>query len=272
MTAAEGSRVAKNVLAVGSGKGGVGKSTVALNLAIALAETGFEVGLLDADVHGPNIPLLVNLARKVPARSWTLWRNPELGEHRIEPVVEHGVRIVSTGFIVAEDQPLTWDAGLVSVLVRQLVVEVEWGELDHLVVDLPPGTGHVQQELVKQLPLTGAILVVTPQDVAHLDARKALVMFRDGGVPVLGAVENMSGMVCPHCSEPIDVFHPVTDDRSIWARGVERLGEVPLDPEVSRAGDAGRPILVAAPDSPRAWAFRGVANRIVQRTEARSGR
>lgn len=244
------------VVAVGSGKGGVGKSTVALNVALALGELGRATGILDADVYGPNIPLMLNLARQRPARSWTLAR---AGGHKIEPVEVHGVKVMSSGFIVAEDQPLNWDENLIRVLVRQFLHEVTWGDLDVLVVDLPPGTGAVQQALVQELKPDGVVLVVTPQDVAHLDARKSLAALESAGVRVLGAVENMTPLGCPHCGGRVEVFHPVRADRAIWAHGVRKLGEVPLDPDVGRPGE---PLLVSRPRSPQAWALRQVADRI----------
>lgn len=244
------------VVAVGSGKGGVGKSTVALNMALALSEMGRATGILDADVYGPNIPLMLNLARQRPAKSWTLAR---AGGHSIEPIEVHGIKVMSSGFIVAEDQPLNWDASLIRFLVRQLLHEVTWGELDVLVVDLPPGTGDVQAALVSELRPHGVVLVVTPQDVAHLDARKSLAALEAAGVRVLGAVENMTPLGCPHCGGRVEVFHPVREDRAIWAHGVEQLGAVPLDPEIGRPG---MPLLVSRPQSPQAWALRQVADRV----------
>lgn len=252
-------------IAVGSGKGGVGKSTVSVNLALALAEMGEPTGLLDADVYGPNIPLMFNLARHRPAEYWTLAR---AGGTRIAPVEQHGIKLASAGFIAAEEQPLVWDAGLVDVLLGQLVNDVVWGDLSYLVVDLPPGTSTIPQAVIGRLDLAGAIVVVTPQDVAHLDARRAVLMFRDKGVRVLGGVENMSGMACPHCGESIEVFHPVRDDRSVWSLGVERMCRVPMDPELSRAVDTGRPLMVVAPESSAAAAFRSLARLVVEAVAA----
>lgn len=247
-------------IAVGSGKGGVGKSTVSVNLALALAERG-PTGLLDADVYGPNIPLMFNLARHRPAEYWTLAR---AGGMRIAPVERHGIKLASAGFIAAEEQPLVWDAGLVDVLLSQLVNDVVWGDLSFLVVDLPPGTSTIPQAVIGRLDLSGAIVVVTPQDVAHLDARRAVTMFRDKEVKVLGGVENMSGMTCPHCGEVVEVFHPVREDRSVWSLGVERLCRIPIDPELSRAVDSGHPLMVVAPQTTAAQAFRTLAGRVVK--------
>lgn len=253
---------ARRVVAIGSGKGGVGKSTVTLNVALALAERGDSVGVLDADVYGPNIPLLMNLARYKPAKSWTLWR---AGAKRVEPLEQWGMKVMSAGFIVAEGQALTWGANLVSALLDQLVRGVEWGDLDYLLVDLPPGTADILQSLVRMVALAGLVVVVTPQDVAHLDARKALEAARKAEVSVLGGVENMATMRCPHCDGQVDVFHRVREDRSIWSQGVDKLGEIPLDPEMSRAGDTGHPLMLSRPDSPQAAALRTVAWRLASK-------
>ena len=220
-------RPAKYIVAVGSGKGGVGKSTVSLHIALALARRGLAVGLLDADVYGPDIPLMVNLTRHDEARRWDFWRG---GDVRHEPIESHGIRIMSVGFLLGERQALTLGAPLLTAALRQLVHQVEWGELDILLLDLPPGTADLQQQLVGVVSLDGAVLVVGPQDVAHLDARKFLTFLREMDVPVLGAVENMSGLQCPHCGELIEVFTPVTEARSVWAEGVLLLGRIPVDP------------------------------------------
>jgi ATP-binding protein involved in chromosome partitioning len=220
-------RPAKYIVAVGSGKGGVGKSTVSLHIALALARRGLAVGLLDADVYGPDIPFKDNLTRHVDARRCDFWRG---GDVRHEPIESHGIRIMSVGFLLGERQALTLGAPLLTAALRQLVHQVEWGELDILLLDLPPGTADLQQQLVGVVSLDGAVVVVGPQDVAHLDARKFLGFLRETDVPVLGAVENMSGLQCPHCGELIEVFTPVTEARSVWAEGVLLLGRIPLDP------------------------------------------
>ena len=221
---------ARSVLAVGSGKGGVGKSTVTLQLALACARRGLRVGVLDADLYGPDIPLMVGISRHEQARQWQLWRR---GGMSLEPIERHGLRLMSVGFLLAETQALAMAAPLLTAALRQLVLEVEWGELDVLLVDLPPGTADLQQQLVDVVSLDGAIVVVGPQDVAHLDARKFVAFLRDARVPILGGIENMSGLVCPHCHETIDVFPPVADERAVWADGVAVLGRVPMDPRLA---------------------------------------
>jgi ATP-binding protein involved in chromosome partitioning len=218
---------ARYVVAVGSGKGGVGKSTVSLHVALALARRGLAVGLLDADVYGPDIPVMLNLARREDAGRWDFWRR---GDVHHQPIESHGIQIMSVGFLLGERQALTLGAPLLTAALRQLVHQVEWGQLDVLLLDLPPGTADLQQQLVGVVSLDGAVVVVGPQDVAHLDARKFLSFLRDADVPVLGAVENMSGLECPHCGEQIDVFRPVPEPRSVWAEGVPLLGRIPLDP------------------------------------------
>lgn len=257
---------ARFVVAVGSGKGGVGKSTVSLNLALALAERGLSVGLLDADMYGPNIPLMVGLTRKTWTGDWTVVRKGK--QIAIQPVERYGLKIMSAGFLLGEDQPMIFEALTVRMLLTQLVRQVAWGELDYLLIDLPPGTADLQQNLLHDLSLSGVVLVVTPQDVAHLDGKKALQHYRRAGVPILGAIENMSGFLCPHCGQPIDIFARVPLSRAIWAMDVEKLGAVPLDPTISQAGDTGHPLLVAQPASPQATAFRQIAQRLVEKLQA----
>lgn len=253
---------ARATLAVGSGKGGVGKSTISLNLALALAETGAKVGLCDADVYGPDIPRMVNVARKKRTRSWDLWRSEDAGGMRLPPVEIYGLKIMSTGFLMGEDQSLEMGAELIDLIVRQFLEDVDWGELDFLVFDLPPGTADLQRHLMRRVSFTGALLVVTPQDVAHLDARKAVSMYRGAGVKVIGAIENMSWLKCPHCDERVQLFPIVTPERAIWSMGVDKLGELPMDLAMAQAGDAGRPLLIADPDSQQSHTFRQIATRV----------
>jgi ATP-binding protein involved in chromosome partitioning len=247
---------ARHVVAVASGKGGVGKSTIALNLALALRDRGLAVGLLDADVFGPNIPPMVNLTRTQPLARWALWREGGLG---LEPVERHGVKLMSAGFLLGEEQAFPWSAQTVEWVLRQLVYDVDWGVLDVLLVDLPPGTADLQQELVRTVPLAGALVVVGPQDVAHLDARKLVAMLRENDVRILGGVENMTAFACPHCGEPIEVFPTVREDRSLWAAGVERLAAIPLDPALAHAAEQGRPLLAGDRKGATADAFRTLA-------------
>jgi ATP-binding protein involved in chromosome partitioning len=220
-------RPARFVVAVGSGKGGVGKSTVSLHVAAALGRRGLAVGLLDADLYGPDIPLMVNLTRRERARQWELWRRTGI---RHEPIDRHGIRIMSVGFLLGERQALAMPALLLTAALKQLIEQVDWGSLDILLIDLPPGTADLQQQLLGVVALDGAVVVVGPQDVAHLDAQKFIDFLGDAGVRTLGGIENMSGLVCPHCGERIEVFTPVAAARSIWSQGVTNLGRIPLDP------------------------------------------
>lgn len=242
---------ARFVVAICSGKGGVGKSTVSLNLAVALAEQGREVGLLDADLYGPDIPRMVGIARTRDAKHLDLWRADAAPE---EPFERFGVKIMSAGFLLGEGQSLSLQSGLIDLLLIRLTRGVNWGDLDYLIVDLPPGTADLQQQLMQRLDLAGAVVIVTPQDVAHLDARRVLDLCRRAQVRVLGAIENMDGLACPHCEQRIDVFPRVANERSIWHAGVEKLGSIPLDPEVAIAGDRGTPI--------KGGAFTDLATRV----------
>jgi ATP-binding protein involved in chromosome partitioning len=222
---------ARHLVAVGSGKGGVGKSTVTVNLARALRRRGWNVGLLDADLYGPDIPLLLNLKREQEAKRWDFWRG---GDVRFEPLEHDGLQVMSVGFLLAERQALTFAAPLLGATLRQLIEQVEWRSRDVLLIDLPPGTADLQQALFGLVALAGAVVVVGPQDVAHLDAQKFVSFLRGADVRILGGVENMSGLLCPHCGERIEVFAPVAADRAIWSDGVELLGRVPLDPDLDR--------------------------------------
>jgi ATP-binding protein involved in chromosome partitioning len=259
---------AQFIIGVGSGKGGVGKSTVSLNLALALVEGGASVGLLDADLYGPNIPLMLGLTRSVWFGEWTMAsRTPTM----LEPIERFGIKVMSTGFIIAEDQPLALPGSTMQFLMSQLIWQVNWGNPRYLVVDLPPGTADIQQTLLREIGFAGAVLVVTPQDVAHLDGKKAVQQYRRAGVRILGAVENMSGFVCPHCGEYSAIFRPAPDVRAIWSMGVDRLGVVPLDPTISEGGDRGQPVLLSQPQSASARAFRSIAARLAARLEGQDG-
>jgi ATP-binding protein involved in chromosome partitioning len=247
----------KRVLAVASGKGGVGKSTVAANLAIALARKGFSVGLLDADIYGPSQQLMMG-ATGEPAAD---------GEGRILPLeATDGVKVMSFGYLVDADQPVIWRGPLLQKALEQFFGDVHWGELDYLVVDLPPGTGDVALTLCQNVPLAGAVIVTTPQDVALIDARKALHMFTKLETRVLGIVENMAGFRCPECGHVEHVFGAGGGARTADELGLPLLGSVPLDPAVVVGGDAGTPVVVDRPDSATAQAFTGVADAIADAT------
>jgi ATP-binding protein involved in chromosome partitioning len=246
-----------HVVAVSSGKGGVGKSTVAANLAAALAAMGRRVGLLDADVYGPNIPLMFGEKRKPRVTG-------AKGAEKIVPLEAHGVKLMSLGFLLEDEQPAIMRGPLVSGILRQFLEQVEWGELDYLIVDLPPGTGDAQLSLVQTVNIDGAVLVTTPQEVATGDVRRAARMFERVNARVLGVIENMTGMTCPHCGGLIDVFG--TGGGRLLADDLHLpfLGEVPLDPRVRRAGDDGVPTAVALPDSTAGAAFHAVASRVAE--------
>jgi ATP-binding protein involved in chromosome partitioning len=234
----------ENLIAVGSGKGGVGKTTVSVNLAVALGALGHKVGLLDADVYGPNVPRMMGIQDTPLAR----------GEW-IEPLEQHGIKLMSMGFLNPGDHPLIWRGPMLHSVVQQFLRRVDWGGLEYLIVDLPPGTGDVQLTLIQTAPISGAIVVTTPSDVSLEDARKAVAMFRQVRVEVLGIVENMSYLVCPHCRERVDVFSYGGGRRTAREMGVHFLGELPLDPEVRLGGDTGRPIALGNGSDPRAAAY-----------------
>jgi ATP-binding protein involved in chromosome partitioning len=223
-------------IAVVSGKGGVGKSTVTVGLAAALRDAGAAVGILDADLYGPDVPRMFGLTRTEPAAHVDL-----TGKRKLRPVEVAGVKVMSVQFLVSENQPLAWASSLTDALLVRLLQQTAWGDVDVLLIDLPPGTADVQQRIVTWADLTGAIVVVTPHDVAHLDAKKVVEMLRRSQVPILGGVENMSGLSCPHCGEHVTVFPDVDPARSIWVSGVERVLTLPLDPAMALAADVGRP-------------------------------
>jgi ATP-binding protein involved in chromosome partitioning len=243
-----------NLIAVGSGKGGVGKTTVAVNLAIALSKLGYKTGLLDADVYGPNVPLMMGTNQTPSA----------IGE-RIQPLEAYGVKLMSMGFLNPGDKPLVWRGPMLHSVIQQFLRGVDWGELDYLVIDLPPGTGDVQLSLVQTAPLTGAVVVTTPSDVSLEDARKAVHMFQQVRVPLLGIVENMSYLQCPHCNERIDVFSTGGGRRTATDMGVFFLAALPLDPQVRIGGDTGHPVATFGPEDPRAKDFYELATLVRMR-------
>ncbi|AFY43126.1 Mrp/NBP35 family ATP-binding protein [Nostoc sp. PCC 7107] len=244
----------KNILAVSSGKGGVGKSTVAVNVAVALAQTGAKVGLLDADIYGPNDPTMLGLGdAKIAVRS------TDKGEV-LEPAFNHGVKLVSMGFLIDKDQPVIWRGPMLNGVIRQFLYQVEWGELDYLIVDMPPGTGDAQLTLTQAVPMAGAVIVTTPQTVALLDARKGLRMFQQMNVPILGIVENMSYFIPPDMPDKqYDIFGSGGGNKTATELGVPLLGCVPLEISTRVGGDSGVPIVVAEPDSASAKALKAIA-------------
>lgn len=247
----------RHVIAVSSGKGGVGKSMVAANLAAAMAARGLQVGLLDADIYGPNIPLMfgVNARPRVTG---------EKGKEMIEPLEAHGVRLMSLGFLLDKEQPAIMRGPLISGVLKQFLEQVAWGALDMMVVDMPPGTGDAQLSLVQTIDLDGAVMVTTPQDISTGDVRRGVKMFERVNTRVLGIVENMSGLWCPHCGGEIDVFGSGGGEALAREMKLPFLGRVPLDPAVREAGDRGAPTVVSAPDSPAGQALQAIANAVLE--------
>jgi ATP-binding protein involved in chromosome partitioning len=246
----------QHVVAVASGKGGVGKSTVAANLAVRLGQLGFRTGILDADIYGPSLPMMFGLTGP-----------PRVEGHRMLPFHKHGIEVMSLGFILEVDTPVIWRGPMVMKAIEQMLGDVEWGPLDYLVVDLPPGTGDAQLTISQRVPLSGAVIVTTPQDIALIDARKGLAMFQKVNVPVVGIVENMSGFVCPHCGEMSEIFKSGGGERTAELLGCPFLGRVPLDPEIVRGGDAGIPVVVDAPDGPHGEVFRHIAEAVISQVD-----
>ncbi len=250
----------KNVIAVASGKGGVGKSTIAVNLAVALAQAGATVGLLDADITGPNIPLMMGLSGQPTATP----------TGKIAPLERYGVKVISIQFFVPEGQPIVWRGPLVGGAIQQFLTDVDWGELDYLVIDQPPGTSDAQLTLAQAIPISGTVLVTTPQDVALLDVDKALAMLKRMNVPVIGIVENMSAFVCPHCGEATEIFGRGGGERFATQHGIEFLGGIPLDMTVRQGGDAGIPAVAQREPGPAAQALEALARQVAARMSVRA--
>lgn len=250
----------KNVLAVASGKGGVGKSTVAANLAIALSKTGAKVGLIDADIYGPSIPIMFDLKTA----------RPEVDGKRLIPIEKYGIKLMSIGFMVDPDQAVIWRGPMASSALRQFITDSNWGELDYLVIDMPPGTGDIQLTLVQTIPLTGSVIVTTPQDVALSDAIKGIAMFNNVNVPCLGVIENMSYFICGHCGEREEIFSYGGGTKTAEQLNVPFLGEIPIVTNIRKQGDSGMPIALSHPDSPSAKVFDEVAGRLAQQISIRN--
>ena len=251
----------RSIIAVASGKGGVGKSTIATNLALGLAANGLRVGLLDADIYGPSMPRMMGVSGKPSTTDGKI----------ITPHENYGIKVMSMGFLVAEETPMIWRGPMVMSALEQMLRDVAWGELDILVVDMPPGTGDAQLTLAQRVPLAGAVIISTPQDIALLDARKGLNMFRKVDVPVLGIIENMSYFECPHCGERSEIFSHGGARREADRLDMEFLGEVPLDIKIRETSDDGHPVTVSAPESQHAQTFCAIAARIWEKVSARLG-
>ena len=248
----------RDIVAVSSAKGGVGKSTVAANLALAIQQRGRSVGLLDCDVYGPSMPLMLGISSR-----------PRMDDNkRILPIEKYGLRVMSLGFFLDDSSPVIWRGPLVMGLVRQFLKDVEWGDLDMLIVDLPPGTGDAQLTLVQQVPLAGGVIVTTPQDVALLDVQRGIAMFQEVNTPVLGVVENMSYYVCPKCQRREDVFGSGGGDRIAARFAVPLLGSIPLFSAIRESGDAGKPLVIEQPTHPAAAIFRDIAGQVIDADEA----
>ena len=245
------------IIAVGSGKGGVGKTTISVNLAVALTKLGYKVGLLDADVYGPNVPLMLGASGQPQANA----------ENKIEPMQAHGLKVISVGFLNPGDKPVIWRGPMLHSIIRQFLGSVQWGKLDYLVVDLPPGTGDVALSLIQTVPLTGAIVVSTPSDVSLQDARKAIEMFRQMKVDLIGMVENMSYFVCPHCKHEIDIFSRGGAEKTASQFEVPFLGSIELDPEIRRASDSGTPTVLEGTESSHAKSLYDFARKVVTRVD-----
>jgi len=245
------------IIAVGSGKGGVGKTTLSVNLAIALSKMGHQVGLLDGDVYGPNVPLMLGTNEQPKV----------MAENQIAPIHSHGLKVISVGFLNPGDKPLIWRGPMLHSIIKQFLGSVQWGELDYLVIDLPPGTGDVALSLIQTVPLTGAIVVSTPSDVSLQDARKAIEMFRQMKVDIVGMVENMSYFVCPHCQHEIDIFSRGGAEKTAKQFQIAFLGSVELDPEIRKSGDGGVPAVLQGEDSPHAKSLFAFARNVLARVE-----
>jgi ATP-binding protein involved in chromosome partitioning len=261
------------VLAVASGKGGVGKSTVAVNLALALSAGGLRVGLLDADVHGPNVPLMLGVRRKAPVEGWgsmlPIGVSGSAPQQTLPALDRYGIKVMSVGLLIGEDQAAMLDnVAMAGWMVRHLLTSVAWGDLDILLIDLPPGTSEPQATLMKTVAIDGVLMVVTPQDLALLDSTRAMNAFSASGVPVLGVVENMSYLICPSCGERMQIFHRSDVPRAIISGDIPILARIPIEPAISEAADTGRPLVVSQPESRQAQEFMDLARALVERMKS----
>ena len=262
-----------SLLVVGSGKGGVGKSTVSVNLAVALAKRGATVGLLDGDAYGPSIPMMLGVRKRGIAPASALYlplalQRKEAAEQMLKPLGRYGIKVMSVGFFIGEEQAVAPIPDVLGMLIRQLLYTVDWGRLDYLIIDLPPGNGEPQATLCREMEIDAAILVTTPQDIARIDTAKALAMFRDVNVHVLGVVQNMDGFVCPHCGETVEIFPRSLETRALLD-DLPLLGSIPLDPTAALSGDKGQPVVVSKPTSPVAQAFISMAKEVKTLLDAR---
>jgi len=245
----------KNTIAVASGKGGVGKSTVAVNLALALSKSGAKVGLLDTDIYGPSIPMMMGIHKQLQTTQ----------DKKILPISNYGIKLMSVGFMLDEEMPLVWRGPMVMQIVKQFLTGVAWGDLDYLVIDLLPGTGDAQLTLVQTIPLTCAIVVTTPQDVALIDARRAIKMFHEVKVPILGIIENMSYFQCPHCGEKTEIFSHGGGEKTSQRYNVPLLGKIPIDTGIREGGDSGKPIVIFNPSSPQTETFIKISEAVASK-------
>ncbi len=241
----------KNVIAIASGKGGVGKSTVTVNIAMALAETGAKVGILDADIYGPSLPMMMGVKGR-----------PGMEGQRVQPPVQNGIKLMSMGFLVEESQAVVWRGPMVHGALTQFMNQVDWGDLDYLLIDMPPGTGDAQLTISQTAPLSGAIIVTTPQEVSLLDARRGLLMFQNVKVPVLGVIENMAGFICDHCHEVTHIFREGGGEKFAREMNVRFLGSIPIDAHFAKTGDEGVPLVQSYPESKAAAAFKTIAGSV----------
>ena len=252
----------KHIITIASGKGGVGKTTVSVNLALALSQAGQRVGLFDADLYGPNVPIMLGVRRLGKTKGYIPVARRERAAY-VPPLERFGLKVMSIGLLVGEKDSLLPDTRFTGHIIRQTLQDVQWGELDYLLVDFPPGSGEPQQTLLQTISFDGVIVITTPQDLSLLDAGRSLGLFRQNGIPILGLVENMSYLICPHCGEQVEVFHRSLHDWAVEDETIELLGRIPMDIAISRGIDKGHPLMQDSPDAVQATAFREIAARVL---------